>query len=275
MTNLWVFPTSLDFEFLIGASFRGAVLNRTFSKVCVENLGFCSQRWLWYWKYTSIWMAMLLFHTNSQHSLCLEENVGWDFLFCLFFVFGWLKFFERMAFQVFVLQSLKWLASRWKRTAKRGTTILHLQFFVTTPGTHKQTACAPITGDLSNWRLDKFRLECPELTALTAYRFWKLRRKQLPRLGWWWIFRWTESGESFPLLFFGKGLMMGLCKDIYISSAFFFWIFTNHQQELLNGTWFFLGMPSMTVLVIIGLEGTKTATVGISISSHFHNFLSS
>lgn len=46
--------------------------------------------------------------------------------------------------------------------------------FIQTPNTvctHKQTACAPITGDLSNWRLDKFRLECPELTALTAYRF--------------------------------------------------------------------------------------------------------
>ena len=29
------------------------------------------------------------------------------FSFLFFFVFGWLKFFERMAFQVFVLQSLK------------------------------------------------------------------------------------------------------------------------------------------------------------------------
>ncbi len=86
------------------------------------------------------------------------------------FLFLWLFSFERVAFQVFVIQNSKWLASRWKRIAERV-----LQFytiiFSTTPGTHKQTACAPITGDLSNWRLDKFRLECPELTALTAYRF--------------------------------------------------------------------------------------------------------
>ena len=90
VANLWVFFTLFGCRFFNLRLFSGAVLNRKFSKVCVENLGFCSQRWLWYWKYTSIWMAMLLFHTNSQHSLCLEENVGWDFLFCFFlFLVGW------------------------------------------------------------------------------------------------------------------------------------------------------------------------------------------
>lgn len=177
--------------------FSGAVLNRTFSKVCVENLGFCSQRWLWYWKYTSIWMAMLLFHTNSQHSLCLEENVGWDFLFCLFCF--WLKFFERMAFQVFVIQSLKWLASRWKRTAKRVTTIFHLQFFCNNSRyTQTDSMCT------YHWRFVELAFGqvpfgMPRAHSVDSLSLWKLRRKQFPRLGWWWIFRWTEIGESFHL----------------------------------------------------------------------------
>lgn len=145
------------------------------------------------------------------------------FFSVFFFVFGWLKFFERMAFQVFVIQSLKWLASRFFRgQQKELQQFFTFNFFVTTPGTHKQTACAPITGDLSNWRLDKFRLECPELTALTAYRFENCGGSSFRALVFAGIFRWTEIGESFPLFFLGKGLMMGLCTDIYISSAFFF-----------------------------------------------------
>ena len=177
------------------------------------------------------------------------------FFSVFFFVFGWLKFFERMAFQVFVIQSLKWLASRFFRgQQKELQQFFTFNFFVTTPGTHKQTACAPITGDLSNWRLDKFRLECPELTALTAYRFENCGGSSFRALVFAGIFRWTEIGESFPLFFLGKGLMMGLCTDIYISSAFFF---LEKLQELVNRTWFFWECHPWQFLWSLGWKGPK------------------
>lgn len=201
MTNLWVFFTSLDVKsistfpgpFWIENSPRSAL--RTLDFVAKGGCGIGNTH-QYEWRCSSF--------IQTPNTVCAWRKMLVEIFFSVFFcfVFGWLKFFgKEWLFKSLLYKAWNDLQVGNLRTAKRVATIFHLQFSCNNSRYAQTDSMCTYHWRFVELAFGQVPFGMPGAHSVDSLSLWKLRRKQLPCLGWWWIFRWTEIGESFPLFF--------------------------------------------------------------------------